>query len=144
MENEATKPRTDDEILSGIVPGHGAIVLGGRSYPVREPSNARSRDIRLAIAEFGANVGKFRQDDPKTLEKMEVMLDQAIRRFSPEIEADWEHIAENATDAERLAVMGLIREVVMLPFTTLAASAPEATPAKTNRKTKRAGRRSTT
>lgn len=145
METEAqTTPRTDDQILAGVVPGHATMTLGGREYPVREPSNARSRDIRMAIAAFGAGVAKFRQDDPQTLEKMEVMLDQAIRRFSAEIEADWEHIAENATDAERLKAMVIIREAVMLPFTTLAASIPEAAPAKPNRKTKRAGRRSTT
>jgi len=140
--NEVT-PRTDDQILSGVVPGHGAMVLGGRSYPVREASNARARDIRLAIAQFGADAAKWREDDPRTLDRMEMMLDQSIRRFSPEIEADWEHIAENATDTERLTAMAIIREVVMLPFTTLAGMVPVAPPAG-NRKTKRAGRKSTT
>ena len=139
-----TTQRSDDEILSGAVPGVGSITLGGRKYPVREVSNARARDIRQAIADFGKAVAKFAEDDPRQLAYMETMVDTSIRRFSPEIEADWAHIAEEATDSERMVAMSIIREVVMLPFTTLAAQTPNATPAAKNRKARRSGRKSTT
>lgn len=139
-----TTQRSDDEILSGAVPGVRSITLGGRKYPVREVSNARARDIRQAIADFGKAVAKFAEDDPRQLAYMETMVDTSIRRFSPEIEADWAHIAEEATDSERMVAMSIIREVVMLPFTTLAAQTPNATPAVKNRKARRSGRKSTT
>ncbi len=126
--------RTEDEIEAGIIPGVEHIVLGGKKYPAKEPSNARARLIRRTLAAYETARAEAGNDGAKQLELVEDMIDACLRGFSLEIEADWERIAETATDSERLAAIKVVRDSVMEAFMTLAGAA---TPAP-NRETRRA------
>jgi len=126
------KTRTDDEIETGTLPG--AIVLGGVSYSVSEPTNARARVIRKWMAEYERNAKAANGKPEEQVELLEDMLDQCLRGFSDAIEEDWERIAQTATDRERLESMAVVRDAVMGTFMELAGAV---TPAE-NRKARRA------
>ena len=115
--------RTDEPIEVGEVTGHKFIHLGGVDYPAREPSNARARVIRRALADYDKDRTAAGDNGAEQLELLEAMLDTCIKHFSTEVEADWDRIVETATDSERLAAIKVVRDAVMVAFMTLAGAA---------------------
>jgi len=118
-----TDPRNHGEILSGTIPGHEFIQLGGVAYPAKEPTNARARRIRDAFQGYRDTLKTDGQENEPSSEIVEELFDTCIKAFSAEIESDWERIAETATDRERIAAMLVVKEAVLLPFVELAAAA---------------------
>lgn len=112
--------RTEDEIEAGIIPGVEHIVLGGKKYPALEPTNARARIIRKALADYERAVVAAGNDGGAQVDLLETMIDTCLQNFSEAVEGDWERIRETATDRERLAAMKVVRDSVMVVFLTLA------------------------
>lgn len=117
-----TDLRNQGEILSGTIPGHDFIYLGGMAYPAKEPTNSRARRIREAFQGYRDKLKDGKDSEPSS-EIVEQLFDTCIKAFSAEIESDWERIAETATDRERIAAMVVVKEAVLLPFVELAAAA---------------------
>jgi hypothetical protein len=110
--------RADEEIIEGVVPGFETMVLGGKEYAVREPSNRRARVIRRALVEMAEAAESMDDTDPKLWDAIDLCFDTCLKNFSPETEADWDHIAEHATDRERQKAMEAVQEAVAAPFAT--------------------------
>lgn len=115
--------RTEEAIEAGVLPGVDSIVLGGKRYPAREPSNARARIIRRALVDYEQARVAAGSKNAEQIELLEGLMDTCLKAFSPEIEGDWERIVDTATDSERLAAMKVVGDAVMVAFRTLAAPA---------------------
>jgi len=115
--------RTEEEIERGALPGVEFITLGGRAYPALEPTNARARIIRKVLVDYDNARQEKGKNVADQMELVEAMIDACLKNFSDEIEADWERIARTATDSERVKAVTVVRDSVMVCFTTLAETA---------------------
>lgn len=128
--------RTEAEILQGIAPGVGPIVLGGREYASREPSILRTQRVMALQGEYDDLSKAAPASAREQMIRLNSIMVEIAKAFSAEIEEDWTRIENEATTEELLTAVGQICTVVGIPFVkrALAASPPQNRAARRNRK----------